>query len=288
MDLTEEDIFSAIASPEAFAQAVATKSQGWYGLFYREKDQLLARVRQTRSLGARARAAGGHDEQVVALAAEHARLERVNDLISQAAALRDTSPKVQQMIGDNKAQRVLGGEAPRKSHTRSMSWQDQPRQRTDTESADESEQEKLANELTEGRRMVEQNLRRLVENEVRPSPPRRRSRTLDSNPAPKKVTFNVPEGRADSIASGMSNTSGSSYASGSSRTSGGSSASASSQLSRSSFASDQEQPSKAMKMLGLGRNTKPQQEVGRSVKKEEPKRTTKPKEDPLVRFYTGR
>ena len=262
MDLTEEDFLNAITSEEAFRQAINAKPQGWYGLFYREKDRLLHRIRQNQSLGTETRSRRNPDKEVIALAAEHARLEKVNDLINQAAALRDTAPKAEYMIGSNKAQRVLGGEAPRPPrprHRKSISWQGQPEtyQALEEDSEDDSEKEKerLAHDLAEGRRMIEENLRRLVRNENMPPITRRRSRTMDSSP--KNVRFDVPDSRRDSEVSGTSRSSGVSHSSGTSISSGSTQASSTSYGSVSSYASDREQPTKAMKMLGIGPKRKP-------------------------------
>ena len=298
MDLTEEDFLAAIVHEEAFAHAVAAKPQGWYNLFYREKNRLLDRIRQDQTLDIQTSTFGGQDKQTIALAAEHARLEKVNDLISQAAALRETAPKVQQMIGDNKAQRVLGGEAPRRpqpSHKRSSSWQEhstlyRTEEYSSSEDENEFERERLGKELAEGRRMIEDNLRRLIENESRAPPvidrPRRpRSRTMESSP--KIVRFDVPDARNGSIASSVSNSSGSSQASGGSQMSGHSYGSIS------SCPSDQEQPSKAMKMLGIGPKDEVRNHIQRpapnaKLQKEKPRRDPKHADDPLVRFYHGR
>ena len=260
MDLTEEDFLNAITSEEAFRQAINAKPQGWYGLFYREKDRLLHRIRQNQSLGTETRSRRNPDKEVIALAAEHARLEKVNDLINQAAALRETAPKAQHMIGSNKAQRVLGGEAPRSPrprHRKSISWQGQPEAyqaleediEDDSEDDSEKEKERLAHDLAEGRRMVEENLRRLVRNENMPPISRPRSRTMDSSS--KNVRFDVPDSRRDSEVSGVSHSSGTSISSGSTQ------ASSTSYGSVSSYATDREQPTKAMKMLGIGPKRKP-------------------------------
>lgn len=270
MDLTEEDFLNAITSEEALLQAIAAKPQGWYSLFYREKDRLLHRIRQNQSLGtAEAFTRGKPDRQVIALAAEHARLEEINDLINQATALHSTAPKARHVIGNNKAQRVLGGEAPRPprpSHRKSISWQGQPKayqtqEEDSSEDDSEKERERLEHDLAEGRRMIEENLRRLVKNESTPPTPRPSSITMESNP--KSVKFDVPDSRRDSEASGfshwsgVSHSSGTSNSSGSSHASGGSRASGASSGSISSYASDREQSTKAMKMLGIGPKRNP-------------------------------
>ena len=267
MDLTEEDFLKAITSEEAFLQAVSAKPQGWYSLFYREKNRLLHRIRQNQSLGTETQTRGRPDKQVIALAAEHARLEKINDLIDQAATLRDTAPKAQDVIGSNKAQRILGREAPRPPrprHRKSLSWQDHseasPAQEEGSENDSEKEKERLANDLAVGRRMIEENLRRLVNDESMPPTPRPRSRTVDASP--KVVRFNVPDSRRDSEASGFSRSSVLSHSSGTSNSSGSSHASGASQASDNSYGSvssysDRELSTKAMKMLGIGPKRNP-------------------------------
>ncbi|KAI4125196.1 MAG: hypothetical protein LQ338_004396 [Usnochroma carphineum] len=145
---------------------------------------------------------------------------RARQILKQATALRDTSPKAQQMLGENKAQRVLGREAPRPSYENAMTWQEQMRAHHTRGGSTETEKEResFANELAERRRAVQDNLRSFVENESRSSSPAPGSRTTDSNQ--KRSPFGILK----------------------------------SKTSRDSLASKQEQPSKAMKMLGIGPN----------------------------------
>ncbi|KAL8811308.1 MAG: hypothetical protein Q9200_001891 [Gallowayella weberi] len=146
---------------------------------------------------------------------------RARQILDQATALREVSPKVQEMLGRNKAQRVLGGEAPRPSHENLISWQEQLRAHHarggSTETA--KEREGLATELAERRRAVRDNLRTFVENESRSSSPAPGSRSED--PSQRRTPFGILKTKT----------------------------------SRDSLASKQEQPSKAMKMLGIGQNT---------------------------------
>ncbi|KAL8801292.1 MAG: hypothetical protein Q9182_004557 [Xanthomendoza sp. 2 TL-2023] len=146
---------------------------------------------------------------------------RARQILDQATALREVSPKVQEMLGQNKAQRVLGGEAPRPSHENLISWQEQLRAHHarggSTETA--KEREGLATELAERRRAVQDNLRTFVENESRSSSPAPCSRSED--PSQRRTPFGILK----------------------------------SKTSRDSLASKQEQPSKAMKMLGIGQNS---------------------------------
>lgn len=146
---------------------------------------------------------------------------RARQILNQATALRDASPKVQQMYGDNKAQRVLGGEAPRPSYENSMSWQDQLRAHHSRGGSTETEKERegLANELAERRRAVQDKLQSFVEQESRSSSPAPGPRAAD--PSQKRTPFGILK----------------------------------SKTSRDSLASKQEQPSKAMKMLGIGPDT---------------------------------
>ena len=146
---------------------------------------------------------------------------RARQILDQATALREASPKVQEMLGQNKAQRVLGGEAPRPSHENLMSWQEQLRAHHARAGSTETQKERegLATELAERRRAVQDNLRSFVENESRSSSPAPGSRPEDPNQ--RRTPFGMPK----------------------------------SKTSRETLASKQEQPSKAMKMLGIGPNT---------------------------------
>ncbi|KAL8790766.1 MAG: hypothetical protein Q9213_000390 [Squamulea squamosa] len=143
---------------------------------------------------------------------------RARQILDQATALREVSPKVQEMLGQNKAQRVLGGEAPRPSHENLMSWQEQLRAHHARGGSTETEKEResLATELAERRRAVQDNLRTFVENESRSSSPAPSSQLED--PSQRRTPFRMLK----------------------------------SKTSRDSLASKQEQPSKAMKMLGIG------------------------------------
>ncbi|KAL8975737.1 MAG: hypothetical protein Q9197_000001 [Variospora fuerteventurae] len=145
---------------------------------------------------------------------------RARQMLNQATALRNTSPKVQEMYGDNKAQRVLGGEAPRPSYENAMTWQEQLRAHHTRGGSTETEKERegLANELAERRRAVQDKLQSFVENESRSSSPAPGSRAPD--PGPKRTPFGKLR----------------------------------SKTSRDSLASKQEQPPRAMKMLGIEPN----------------------------------
>ncbi|KAL8674144.1 MAG: hypothetical protein Q9168_001481 [Polycauliona sp. 1 TL-2023] len=148
---------------------------------------------------------------------------RARQILEQATALREVSPKVQGMLGQNKAQRVLGGEAPRPSHENLMSWQEQLRVHHARGGSTETEKERegLATELAERRRAVQDNLRSFVDNESRSSSPAPGSRAEE--PGQRRIPFGMLK----------------------------------SKTSRENMAGKQEQPSKAMKMLGIGPNSLP-------------------------------
>ncbi|KAL9628634.1 MAG: hypothetical protein Q9204_005765 [Flavoplaca sp. TL-2023a] len=145
---------------------------------------------------------------------------RARQILDQATALREASPKVQEMLGQNKAQRVLGGEAPRPGHENLRSWQEQLRAHHARGGSTETEKERegLATELAERRRAVQDNLRSFVENESRSSSPAPGSRPEDLSQ--KRTPFGMLK----------------------------------SKTSRETLGSKQEQPPKAMKMLGIGPN----------------------------------
>ena len=279
MDLTEEDFIAAMVSQEALAEAVALKPQGWYNLFYREKDQLLARIRQTRASEPLSHRKGSN-EQVNALAAEYARVEKINDLIAQTNALRDTAPKVHQTFADNKAQRVLGGEAPRPTHAYRQEQHRAHFSRRDS-AEDQRERERLANELAEGRRVVEENLRRLVENGSRSPGPRPRSRSTGDERAP----VSRPRSRTmESSPKGVRFDVSGSRSSGVSHASGGSQASGTSLGSVSSYTSESDHSTKARRMLGIGRKSNGHHDAPRPARNEKPKRVPD-QDDPLVRLW---
>lgn len=145
---------------------------------------------------------------------------RARQIWEQATALRDESPKAQQVLGQNKAQRILGGEAPRPSHENAMTWQEQLRAHHTRGGSTETEKEResLANELAERRRAVQDKLQSFVEYESRSSSPAPSSRSEDPNY--RRTPFRILK----------------------------------SKTSKDSLAGKQEQPFKAMKMLGIGPN----------------------------------
>ena len=98
-------------------------------------------------------------------------------ILQRATAIRDNQqhPVTQQMLANNKAQRILGGGAPRSSHSRdnSTTWQDQLNAHHARAGSTETQQERegLANEMAERRRRVQDSLKSYVEDNSRsPSP----------------------------------------------------------------------------------------------------------------------
>lgn len=98
-------------------------------------------------------------------------------ILQQATALRENqqNPKVQQMLVNNKAQRILGGEAPRSSHSRdnSTTWQDHLKAHHARGGSTETQQEReaLANEMADRRRRVQDNIKTYVEDSSEPPSP---------------------------------------------------------------------------------------------------------------------
>ena len=141
------------------------------------------------------------------------------NILKQATTLRNLeSPKAKQMLGNDKAQQVLGGEAPRSGHGSGPSWQEQlsvyHTRGASTET--QKERDELAQELAERRKIVQDNLQGLVELESRSASSASSARTQDGSPAKPANTFEIIK-----------------------------------KTSRGSLAARQEKPSKAMKMLGM-------------------------------------
>lgn len=143
-------------------------------------------------------------------------------LLQQATAIRDNQqhPNAQQMLANNKAQWVLGGEAPRSSHSRnnSTTWQDQLNAHHTRAGSTETqhEHEGLANEMAERRRRVQDSLKTYVEDNSRSPSPTPFVRPQEDGLAKPKQPFGI-----------LKNTP------------------------RGSLVGKQERPSKAMKMLGM-------------------------------------
>ncbi|KAI4125712.1 MAG: hypothetical protein LQ347_005260, partial [Umbilicaria vellea] len=108
---------------------------------------------------------------------------RARQILEQATALRNhESEKLKQMLGDNKAQRVLGGEAPRFNPSHSASWKDQVNKIRHSRGAStetQQEREEFANELAERRKRVQDNLAGWVGSESEPASPMPGSSTPD-------------------------------------------------------------------------------------------------------------
>ncbi len=143
-------------------------------------------------------------------------------ILQQATALRDNhqSPKAQQILANDKAQRVLGGDAPRSSHSRnnSTSWQDQLKAHHARVGSTETQQERegLANEMAERRRRVQDNLKTYVEENSRSPSPAPGVRPQEDGPEKPRHPFGILK-----------------------------------KTSRGSLVGKQERPLKAMKMLGI-------------------------------------
>lgn len=108
--------------------------------------------------------------------------------LEQATASRDhESSKAKQMLGSNKAQRILGREAPRSSQESvpTQSWQEQLRKHHARGGSTETEKEReaFASELAERRRAVQDNLKSFVENDSRSASPGPGPRNRDPSPA---------------------------------------------------------------------------------------------------------
>lgn len=141
-------------------------------------------------------------------------------ILEQATALREQDSSKAKLIGPDKAQRILGGEAPRRSHEANASWQDQFKAHHARGGSTETQKEKeaLEDELAERRRLiVQRTLKTHMENESRSSSP---ARAIDGSPARPIKPFGLLK-----------------------------------KTSKGSLIGKQEKPSKAMKMLGIDPNT---------------------------------
>lgn len=142
-------------------------------------------------------------------------------ILQQATALRDNqqNPQAQQVPANDKAQRVLGGEAPRSSHSRndSATWQDQLKAHHARVGSSETQQERegLANEMAERRRRVQDNLKTYVQDDSSSPSPAPGVRPQEDGMSKPRPPFGILK------------------------------------TSRGSLVGRQERPSKAMKMLGM-------------------------------------
>ena len=112
------------------------------------------------------------------------------NFLEQATALRkQESAKAKQMPGNDKAQRILGHEAPCASQesVSPQSWQEQLRAHHARGGSTETEKEReaFASELAERRRAVQDNLKSFVDNESRSASPGPGTRNRDPSPAGK-------------------------------------------------------------------------------------------------------
>ena len=149
------------------------------------------------------------------------------NFLDHATALRNhDSPKANQTLVNDKAQRVLGREAPRSSQESppAPSWQEQLKAHHARGGSTETEKERVAfaSELAERRRAVQDNLKTFVEHGSRPPSPGPGSRQGDSSPAGKpQMSFGILRNKN----------------------------------SKGSLATKSENPTKAMKMLGIAPGT---------------------------------
>lgn len=118
---------------------------------------------------------------------------RARQILEQATALRNhESAKAKQMLGDNKAQRVLGGEAPRLSPYHSAAWKDQVNKVRHSRGAStetQQEREDFANELAERRKRVQDNLAEFVAGELEPPSPLPGNGIPENSPAKPSNAF---------------------------------------------------------------------------------------------------
>ena len=151
---------------------------------------------------------------------------RARAILDQATALRNGSPKAQQTLGSipaDEAQQVLGQEAPRSSQELvNTGWQDHVKGHHARGGSTETqkEREEFANELADRRKRVQDSLKNFAETESRSSSPMPGSRPQDSGFVKTGGAFGLLK-----------------------------------KASRGSLVGKHENPSKAMKMLGIGSNS---------------------------------
>ena len=113
---------------------------------------------------------------------------RARQILDQATQLKNGSPKAQKMLGTHgvdKAQQVLGEEAPRGSQeSLKASWQEQLKSHHARGGSTETERERedFAIELADRRKRVQENLQSFVESGSRSSSPMRRVHGRENNP----------------------------------------------------------------------------------------------------------
>lgn len=121
---------------------------------------------------------------------------RARRVLEQAAALQNhNSPKVQQMLGLDNADRGVGHGASRRVQDAGNvpGWQEHLRTHHTRGGSTETEKEResFANELAERRRMVQDNLKSFVENESRSNSPMPGNRALEHSPSKQGTSFGI-------------------------------------------------------------------------------------------------
>lgn len=121
---------------------------------------------------------------------------RARHVLEQAAALqKHPSSKVQNILGLENTDRIVGREAPRRMQEAGSipGWQEQLKTHHTRGGSTETEKERqsFANELAERRRMVQDNLKSFVENESRSNSPMPANRTLEHSPSKPGSSFGI-------------------------------------------------------------------------------------------------
>ena len=122
-------------------------------------------------------------------------------MLHQATALKNESPKAQKVLGNDKAQRILGKEAPRTSHasnetrdSRQSSWEQQMKAHHARGGSTETQKEReaLANEMEARSRMIQDKLKNIVEVDSRSGSPHPSHRNSpDDSPAKPGAPFAI-------------------------------------------------------------------------------------------------
>ena len=128
-------------------------------------------------------------------------------ILQQATAIRDNQkqdPYPQQMLANNKAQRILGDDAPRSNHSRnnSTSWQDQLNAHHTRAGSTETQHERegLANEMAERRRRLQDSLKSYVEDSSRSPSPAPFTRRQEDGLAKTRPPFGILKTSKGSLA----------------------------------------------------------------------------------------
>ena len=118
-------------------------------------------------------------------------------ILQQATAIRDNQKEsnAQHMQANDKAQRILGGEAPQSNHSGndSSSWQEQLKAHHARAGSTETQQERegLATEMAERRRRVQDTLKTYVEDSSRSPSPAPFVRPQEDGPAKPRQPFGI-------------------------------------------------------------------------------------------------